>query len=360
VTQVGEPVKVGVAGGNTAEERAAERRAGAPLRVVKVVGPARIEAGQPARYRVAAYNRLAKPDEKLRVRWEIRIAGEAAPIPDRVERTQDTLCIAEVPERYAGAEWAEHTLRVYAYIDEPVEQASVETSVLRMSYIDYLRHLIDDGTTDIDDIFSSMCQRYHLHARNWLASKDIDLIFGALWNVLGTNKGNLSQADQARWNSVARTLARARKFKGEMDKLQHFIAGAGVAALGGELAGWSAAWLAEKADTLKRVWGQLSGTLQRHQIGFDWDDLQFTAAGATFADFFDDLSEDCCKSLIAVFADGQLAFSTVFTSDPSLKDGFAEFSPIISPLVQTNIDRVSDAIERMENKMRDALPAQCR
>lgn len=230
----------------------------------------------------------------------------------------------------------------------------------KVSYLEYLRKKIDDGQHDIDELFKSMCQRYTNNARRWDALDDIDEIFGALYEILGRRYDKLDSSDKKRWVAVRDSLLETKKFKGEMDKLQHFVAGGGIAADAGEFAGWSAAWFAEKLDSFKRWWGDLWGTRLPHQIGFDWDDLQYTAAGASFEDFFDDLNEECCKSLIKTFADGSLSFSSIFTPDPHLHGGYGEFSPIVTPFVQTNIDIVDDRVADMESLLRNSLPTECR
>jgi len=241
-----------------------------------------------------------------------------------------------------------------------VELEKVTVVGTKISYLEYLRKKIDEGMIDIDEIFKSMCSRYTNNSSRWDALDDIDEIFGALYEILGKNYNKLDNNDKTRWRAIRDSLLKSKKFKGEMDKLQHFVAGAGVAADAGEFAGWSAAWLVEKVDSFKRWWADLWGTAASHQIGFDWDDLQFTAAGASFEDFFDDLNEDCCKILIKAFADGTLNFSSVFTPDPRLHGGYGEFSPVVSPLAQTNIDIVDDRVDDMENLLKNALPEKCK
>ena len=127
--EIGESVRFSATGGGAAEEHPAKDKGPPALRVVKVLGPAQVEPCRPARYKVVAYNRLAKPEEKQRVRWEVRIAGESAAISDPGERTGDTLLIAKVPEEYAGVRWVGRVLRVYAYLNGPAEQASTDTSI---------------------------------------------------------------------------------------------------------------------------------------------------------------------------------------------------------------------------------------
>jgi hypothetical protein len=100
-----------------------------PLRVVKVTGPVQVNACQEATYRVAAYSRRATPEEKRKVRWEIRIAGESNAIPDTAQRDGDTLVLAKVPEECSGVVWSGRTIRVYAYLDGPSEKASADTLV---------------------------------------------------------------------------------------------------------------------------------------------------------------------------------------------------------------------------------------
>jgi hypothetical protein len=127
--EIGEPVGIDVGDGAGAEDRPDGRHDKPALRVVKVVGPARVGACQPATYRVVAYNRRAKPEEKRSVRWEVRFAGESSPIPHPGKPDGDVLVFAKVPDEHAGVEWDGQSIRVYAYLHEPSEKASVETRV---------------------------------------------------------------------------------------------------------------------------------------------------------------------------------------------------------------------------------------
>ena len=217
-------------------------------------------------------------------------------------------------------------------------------------YDQELRNIIDSGVVDIDEIFRTLCQRYTNNSSHWNAKNDITQILEALWDILGTNYGSLQVGDQKRWKSVRSSLQTNKKFKGEMDKLQHFLAGAGVSAGYGETIGWVAAWLVEKADSLKRVWGDLWGTRKAHHIGFDWADFEWTAAGASFAEVFDQNSEAKCKNLFKAFASGKIQLSAIYVPT-GLSGGFGELSPAITPGIETNIDLVDDQVEAMEKRL---------
>ena len=125
--EIGEPVKVSVPGSDTAED--APRAGDAPLRIVKVIGPARVEACERATYRVVAYSRRATPEEKRKVRWEVRFADESSALADPGERKDDVLTFDEIPDDHAGKAWAGRKIRVYAILDRADERASVETEI---------------------------------------------------------------------------------------------------------------------------------------------------------------------------------------------------------------------------------------
>ena len=227
--------------------------------------------------------------------------------------------------------------------DDRQENQSFE----QMNALDQIRHLIDSGVSDFDLLFQTICQHR-------MASGKIDDVFGGLRALLGKNRNKLNPDDQRRWDAVARSTRAGTQFNGQMDKLQHFVAGAWIGAQGGENAGWTAGWLVEKFDTVKALWGDVVGTRQSWQVGFDWDDFEWTAAGATFGDLFTDLEKTDRKHLLDLFANGTLKASQIY-QPANLGIGMQEISPAFSPFAETNIDKVEERIDAMVDNLRQQI-----
>ncbi|APR86769.1 hypothetical protein A7982_12118 [Minicystis rosea] len=125
--EIGEPIKVAFPGANAADT--AQRADDTKLRIVKVIGPARVEACHSATYKVVAYSRRATPDEKRNVRWEVRFADDSTALHDPGKRDGDVLTFDALPDDYDGKAWAGRKIRVYAILNEVDERASVETEI---------------------------------------------------------------------------------------------------------------------------------------------------------------------------------------------------------------------------------------
>jgi hypothetical protein len=123
---------------------------------------------------------------------------------------------------------------------------------------------------------------------------------------------------------------------------------------GGQTTGVVAGWVAEKVDTFKRIWGTVRGHLQPHQVGFDWQDFEWTSAGAALGDALTDCDEDSGKKLMQGFATASLRLDKLYQPvilTQADTDGFLEFDPFVSPGAETKVDRIDAAIELMRGKL---------
>lgn len=314
--------------------------------VDKVQGPSVIKLGEKAQY--AALLDVTDPslEERKSINWVVK--DDRGDVMDLFQRNGDILEYEITPARSKG------TIEVFAYVVKPISSKKVETKIevdKEYYYLTKLRQAIDGGVNDIDELFQELCRLYAMNSKEWEAEDDVDDIIRAFYTVCGRLYGSTVAQDQSRWQAVRRSLIRTSKFRGEWDKWQHFVNGAYCSAVAGETVGWLAGWTVEKFDTVKRIWGSIWGTRKPHHIGFDWADFEWTAAGASFVEFFDQCSEKECKNLLSAFAKGSLALSAVY-KPAGLSGGFGKASPLVSPGFDTNIDKVDKQIAEMETYLK--------
>lgn len=314
-----------------------------PVLITRVSGRSRQAIDDQATYYVSRVNRFLYDYSKLdgHVNWQVKSDGKIIH-----EVKNGSHCLMYVIPDSLNAD----LITVYAFIVRPIESVSVSTWIEK-DYARKLRRLIDDGVTDVDKLFRSLCEFYvdrsnrYSQFDDWEGIDDATEILEDMGELFGKRVGNLDGKDQTRWWAVNHALPQS-EFGGQWDKVQHFFAGVDISEDFGENAGWTSAWAAEKVDTLKRVWGEIAGTRQSHQIGFDWADFEWTAAGASLTELLKNSSNSECKNIMKAFADGRLVLSKIY-KPTGIVGGFGEVSPAVSPLVVTNIDRVKKQVKEM-------------
>jgi hypothetical protein len=90
---------------------------------------------------------------------------------------------------------------------------------------------------------------------------------------------------------------------------------------------------------------------QRHQVGFDWQDFEWTAAGAAFGDTLTDIEPGGGQRLMQKLADGTLSLANLYQPVMGASPGYLEFDPFVSPGWDTSSDKIDAAIETMRAKL---------
>lgn len=208
-------------------------------------------------------------------------------------------------------------------------------------YLGKLRRLIDGGETNTDALFAGLLD-YYLQGDPeddwfWDCEDDMEEVFEAWHQLFGKLPSSLGTEDKNRWDRV-----RGASSFGDAnwDLFIHFSAGAGWYTTSGDISGPSVG--VELIDEGKAWWGDLTNTREKHQVGFDIDDLRWGIAGARLATRFD-VSECDCRKLVKQYVSGNLKLSGSFPGIPTKRvewDG-----PRIGERVRQRVDRIERELE---------------
>lgn len=253
--------------------------------------------------------------------------------------------------------------KIYPYIKLPIEEVCQSTWI-KKSYRRLIGAAVDNGNETVSSIFSYFCRfyvnRYEKYALydDWRSTYNIDNMLEAIIDFLYEDKSRLDTLDFARKQKVVNhfdvgksSLKNAGEFDNQWDKLLHFMAGIKLSDTIGDWFGYEVGFWNEKVDSIKRAWGEITGTKQTHQVGFDWKDFAWTAAGSHFYKLVANTPTHTQGiKIIKAFANKQLAISSIFNAD-SIPAGHSYFNQRISPFFETNIDLVDKELKAMRRKI---------
>lgn len=234
-----------------------------------------------------------------------------------------------------------------------------EIKICKCDMLASIRKSIDSNRLTFDFIFQDMCTT-HI---NCCDKGDEEDSFEKMINTLESlftikstqleikNKKDFNRRDKVYKNF----LSEKKEFSGQWDKMKHFFKGAWVGHIGGESIGAFAGWITEKADSLKRPVLDALGKRQSHQVGFDWQDYEWTEAGAVFGDTLTDLSSEKAKIIMNAFSTGKLSISNLFKPviTDKEKEGYGSFDPMFSPGFETTIDKIEDNTKSIRKKIEE-------
>lgn len=112
---------------------AKEVRISAELRVLKIGGSTEVAIFESAKYRVTGYNQTASEADKQRVKWKVEVKLKQGGLLETLECEKDTNLFqigkGEMTIPKAPLKWSHATIKVYAYLKKPNDEASVQTKV---------------------------------------------------------------------------------------------------------------------------------------------------------------------------------------------------------------------------------------
>jgi len=328
--------------------------------VTHVSGPKKVISGESSEYKIISYNNSITNTDKKKVKWKVEIFDSYSTKPifsykDCSKRTDlfkidiDKLTILKILK-----EWCSSEIRVFPYLQNPIYQVMVR-SFISSNLLTALRISIDENKVSFDDLFQAMAEQ-HIRCCNDCDTEDS---FEEMFNIMRgffvkeaktLNSEDLDRRQKVYDNFKKQTL----EFAGQWDKMKHFWAGAYAGHITGETGGELVAWGTEKVDSIKRVSKDVFGTPAPHQIGFDFEDFEWTYAGAFIANLLTSLEDDKSKEIMKKFANGQLKISTIFKPVIHIKGkfkGFGTYDPLFSPFSETTIDKIDDNLKITKKKI---------
>lgn len=255
--------------------------------------------------------------------------------------------------------------KIYAYIKSPTENVSAYTWINK-SYDRLLKKALDNNITTISGIFRHMCEffllRYNDYEKfdNWNSRDNAKEMLTAISDFLLEDAEKLSLDDLDRRQKIVNHYdaggyksSKTNEFNGQWDKMKHFFMGQKITGVFGNTSasGYWAGFLAEKIDSIKKFYGKITGTHNPHQVGFDWKDFAWTAAGSLFRELLVDTPSDTKRiNLFHAICNDKFNFSNIF-NDISIPAGHSYFNLPFSPGVQTTIDKVDDELKKMKENI---------
>lgn len=323
------------------------RKVGGPV-LVKIKNNSVLKA----EYRVMSVNKFIYrfPDLDGFVNWKI--------VNDFTGKTSTLINTNHVIEHSYMAHDNGVLYKIYAYIQSPIEEVCRETWV-KKSYRRLIGTAVDNGNETVSDIFSFFCrfylERYEKYEEydDWTSTENISEMLEAIVDFLYEDKGRLDSLDFARKQKIVNhfdvgsSLQNAGEFDNQWDKLLHFLAGVYHSNKIGDWWGYEVGFLNEGIDDIKRAWGEMTNTREPHQVGFDWKDFAWTAAGSHFNKLVVDApTSEQGLNLIKAFANKKLIISDIFSAD-NIPAGHSYFHLRYSPGFETTIDLVDKELLKM-------------
>ncbi len=229
------------------------------------------------------------------------------------------------------------------------------SNACKPEFKEIIRELIDSDN-DINGVFKDLCDYYIKHFDIW-KTKYIDTMFSDLHEVVGKNYYSLPNEDQKRFKLLI-SKQKNTNFYGDnysddkndpnYDKVQHIIAGLWLGSNYTYATGVITAWSVEKIDTYKAIFGELTGTRQRHHIGFDWYDYAFTVAGSALGHLLKNVDDDRCLRALTKFSTGQVRFDSFYTPPKLDYLGMGKIDPIF-PVSGGNSDKIDKSLDEIFN-----------